>query len=270
MTNDSICIVYHTNVLELYWTRLCLMQPEIGPIYTFTFHLINFSFDASIVRVSFIIFSFSFLSLCSSFYTLNYFAFWNPFYFVTQKIRSTLSSSSLPNEVMQSIIRKFSTRHTKWMCRIHVSNGGAFHFFCTDNKADLIECISLAIFSLPSMLIFHCLKFPAYAGNILDLFNSKLCIDSFSMPSIKITQCYFYRLFVRSFVLHKWKMQKEIVLHPELLLLLLFSLQTISHVIGYEQWWIFTLKQEEMINERKKIRHASPKRFRFHVIQYTQ
>lgn len=156
MANDSICIIYHTHV-QPYCSRLSSMQPEIGLKNTCIYSIFNWLiFHWCIyMRVSFI------LSFPSLFFVLLDFSF----LFVTQNIHR---SSSLPNEVMQSIIRgKFSTRlqNECVQCTImHVSNRVEHtYFFFSFFLAPTTKLIWLNAFLSLSLLAcscIDCLTFP--------------------------------------------------------------------------------------------------------------
>lgn len=182
------------------------MQPEIAPDththpHTFPFHLINFSFGALIVRVSFI---FELLP------------------FSSHKLFSFLESIRLDIDNDDDVVfAKWSDaiNYSKIFHATYKMNVSSLFFrsrlFVPDNKADLIECISLCCIRLLSVRLFSIVwKSPPYVCMHIahSIHSIPYCAshDSFAMPSIKIT--YYWMLFlssVRLFVRssgHKWKM----------------------------------------------------------------
>lgn len=152
MTNDSICIVYHTH---LYCTRLCSMQLEIGiKIHIFSFHLINFLIGAIYAGI---IYNISFFFRPSTFLPFSIFrihSFCNAkhLFVVFAKWSDAINYSKIFHAT------------TKWICTMHVSNGDAFQFFFFLHRQQswfdwMHFCLSL--FS-SRCLIYNCLKFRAY------------------------------------------------------------------------------------------------------------
>lgn len=132
----------------MYWTRLCSMQPEIGPKHTFPFHLINFSFGTAIVRVSFIykLFRpfFSRLSTSPTIFLLRIHSVWNVKYSLDIVVVFAKWSDAI------NYLKIFHATY-----KMNVSNGGTIQagFFLSRLFAPTTKLIWLNAFLLHSALI---------------------------------------------------------------------------------------------------------------------
>lgn len=121
--NVFICVV---NRIQMYCTRLCSMQLEIGlKIHSLSFHLINFSL---VHTCGYPLYFFSFSLLCLQLFLYSSYSFPFSFQFSFQQHRTAcLSSCQTKSDAIN--YSKFSTRLHNECVQCMFPMAGVFHSF---------------------------------------------------------------------------------------------------------------------------------------------